>query len=160
MKRTSIIIGLLSSALALNSCSSSQEAVAKSPQDVPQPTQTAGHPLTPTPEQQQAARAMLSQTPKTPAQTQPGTRAGKAPATDPDMLNVPELDVLTPDAPGGIPVNLRNLRNPVPPEEAASSRDNDAPAPNAVELRGLRSPSMPKNLPMDINGRQSTGNTQ
>lgn len=59
-----------------------------------------------------------------------------------------------------LPVNLRGIRNPVPPEEAASSTDNAAPAPNAVELRGLRSPSMPKTLPLDITGKQTTGNAQ
>lgn len=40
-----------------------------------------------------------------------------------------------------------------PPEEAASTGDKAAPAPNAAELRGLRSPSLPKNLPLDVNGQ-------
>lgn len=40
-----------------------------------------------------------------------------------------------------------------PPEEAASTRENAAPAPNAAELHGLRSPSLPKSLPLDINGQ-------
>lgn len=40
-----------------------------------------------------------------------------------------------------------------PPEEAASTGENKAPAPNAADMHGLRSPSLPKNLPLDVNGQ-------
>lgn len=163
MKRTSIIIGLLSSALALSACSShkapSEGDAAK--QTPAQTSGTTGHPasaLTPTPEQQKAAQQLLNQTGQTPAATPsglplPGTVPGTAPSIlDPEALNPTPSDSL--------PVNLRGIRPPVPPEEAASRSDSAAPAPNAVELRGLRSPSMPKTLPMDITGKQNTGDAQ
>lgn len=57
--------------------------------------------------------------------------------------------------PGGGGLRMGTL---APPEEAASSSDNAAPKPNSVEKRGLRSPSLPKGLPMDINGKLTPAN--
>lgn len=57
--------------------------------------------------------------------------------------------------PGGRGLRMGNL---APPEEAASSSENAAPKPNSVERYGLRSPSLPKGLPMDINGKLTPTN--
>lgn len=161
MKRTGIIIGILSSALALSACSTNKTPGTTDSQQTNQAADRTAppvSPLTPTLEQQKAAQQLLNQTGNTAipsvtpvsdaaqqtsgtVQFPPGNQAGIAPAYS-------------------LPINLRGIRNPVPLEEAASRSDDAAPAPNAVELRGLRSPSMPKNLPMDITGRQTTGNAE
>lgn len=89
----------------------------------------------PTPAQQAAARALLNQ--------QPASNA------------VPEAASILPDDMPYLPQGQLRTISPVPPEEAASSAEQNVPPPNAVERRGLRSPSLPKVLPMDINGRVS-----
>ena len=96
-------------------------------------------PPVPTPAQQAAARALLNrQSSQTP---DPTPSPATATALSDDMPYLPQGQ-------------LRTI-SPVPPEEAASSAEQNPPPPNAVERRGLRSPSLPKVLPMDINGRVS-----
>lgn len=93
----------------------------------------------PTPAQQAAARALLNR------------QASQAPSPAPSPAAVSVVPDDMPYLPQG---QLRTI-SPVPPEEAASSAEQNVPPPNAVERRGLRSPSLPKVLPMDINGRVS-----
>lgn len=173
MRHASIIIGILSSALALSACSTNKTPATTDRPQTSQATDQPGtpvSPLTPTPEQQKAAQELLNQTenagppPVTPAGDAAQQPSGTVPQTQGDQTGippiVPEPVILNPAPTDSLPVNLRGIRNPVPLEETASSSSNAAPAPNAVELRGLRSPSMPKTLPMDITGRQTTGNAQ
>lgn len=97
---------------------------------------------TPSPEQQEAARQMMIAG-ESEAQPVVSTNLIPEPVENPEPL--PSIGI-----PGG-----RSLRmgNPAPPEEAISIGENAAPKPNSVERRGLRSPSLPKTLPMDINGK-------
>lgn len=93
----------------------------------------------PTPAQQAAARALLNR------------QASQAPSPAPS----PAAASVVPDDMPYLPQGQLRTISPVPPEEAASSAEQNVPPPNAVERRGLRSPSLPKVLPMDINGRVS-----
>lgn len=104
-------------------------------------------PVQPSAAQQAAAEQMLQNA---------GGQAASVPApvvADPEPLNLAE------PTSGSIP-GRRSLRlgTIAPPEEAASGgADAPQPLPNSVERHGLRSPLLPKNLPMDINGKL-TGN--
>jgi len=95
----------------------------------------------PSSEQQEAARAMLSEQEASSLPTV--SAAGEIPEPITDGISDTSL-------PGGRGLRMGAL---APPEEAASSSENAAPKPNSVERRGLRSPSLPKGLPMDINGK-------
>lgn len=110
----------------------------------------------PSSEQQEAARALLheqegsgpeiSGPENTPLPTV--SAAGEIPEPLADSTSDYPL-------PGGGGLRMGTL---APPEEAASSSENAVPKPNSVEKRGLRSPSLPKGLPMDINGKLTPAN--
>lgn len=94
--------------------------------------------VTPTAEQQAAATETLQEI----------TSAVESTGT---TLSLPVTEtVVTPGIPGRSGLRMGRF---APPEEAASAGENAAPTPNTAELRGLRSPSLPKNLPLDINGQ-------
>lgn len=130
------------SAAASSAGTAPSTAPASVPNPAPAPSVSSGlgtaTPV-PTPAQQAAARALLNrQSSQTP---DPTPSPATATALSDDMPYLPQGQ-------------LRTI-SPVPPEEAASSAEQNTPPPNAVERRGLRSPSLPKVLPMDINGRVS-----
>lgn len=110
--------------------------------------------VTPSAEQMEAARALMA------AQAKPGKkkpRRTEPQATEPEPVEVPapapEPAVVAGNS-SGIPGRggLR-MGHFAPPEEAASRGDKTAPRPNAAERHGLRSPSLPKSLPMNIDGK-------
>ncbi|MBE6436256.1 MAG: hypothetical protein E7030_08635 [Akkermansiaceae bacterium] len=147
MNRLSLTAIALCSTMVLASCSVfSQKKTEDTPAPKAEAKQTAtATPVTPTAEQQAAAAALQNV-------------SGSVVATE-DTLSLP-TEPVTQSAPTtyqpttGIPgrSGLR-MGHFAPPEEAASSSENAPPAPNAAELRGLRSPSLPKNLPLDVNGQ-------
>lgn len=134
----------LCSTMVLASCSVfSQKKTEDTPAPKAEAKQTAT--ITPTAEQQAAAAALQN-------------ASGGIVATG-DTMSLPADPVTQSSTPtyqstSAIPgrSGLR-MGHFAPPEEAASTGDNAAPAPNAAELRGLRSPSLPKNLPLDVNGQ-------
>lgn len=128
--------------LALASCSAFSQKKAEEQPATPKATskqeQTAT--VTPTAEQQAAATATLQES------------VSKVEATG-ETLSLPTTEPTyqsTTAIPGRSGLRMGRF---APPEEAASSGENAAPTPNTAELRGLRSPSLPKNLPLDINGQ-------
>lgn len=110
--------------------------------------------VTPSAEQMEAARALMASQAK-PAKKKP--RRTEPQATEPEPVEVPapapEPAVVAGNS-SGIPGRggLR-MGHFAPPEEAASRGDKTAPRPNAAERHGLRSPSLPKSLPMNIDGK-------
>ena len=102
-------------------------------------------PITPTAEQQEAARQlMLEQKRKEEAKAAKASEARKqAPAPEPAPAVEEKQDLRS---------TLR-MRRFAPPEEEISRSDNDEPLPNSVELRGFRSPTMKSKLPMNIDGK-------
>lgn len=106
--------------------------------------------ITPTAEQQEAARALLASQskPKTKKTTAEEHATPPAPQ-EPEVTSQQEEFQLPGSEIGG---GLRTRRF-APPEEAISRDDDDTPLPNSVELRGLRSPVMKGNLPMNIDGK-------
>lgn len=111
-------------------------------------------PVTPSAEQMEAARTLMA------AQAKPGKkkpRRKEPQATEPEPVEVPAPapePAVVADNSSGIPgrSGLR-MGHFAPPEEAASRGDKTAPRPNAAERHGLRSPSLPKSLPMNIDGQ-------
>lgn len=130
--------------MVLASCSVfSQKKTEDTPAPQAETKQTAT--ITPTAEQQAAAAALQNV-------------SGSVVATE-DTMSLPTAPVTQSATPAYQPTTAIPGRSGLrmghfaPPEEAASSGENKAPAPNAAELRGLRSPSLPKNLPLDVNGQ-------
>lgn len=99
--------------------------------------------ITPTAEQQEAARKMLAEQAAKP-------KAVKKPAPVSIAEDEEQEEVQLPGS--ALSGGLRTRRF-APPEEAVSRDDHDEPLPNSVELRGLRSPVMKGNLPMNIDGK-------
>ena len=113
----------------------------------------------PTAAQQQAAIALLRQQQQQQQQAQPQKQpvqqvqnprqqVNNNPIT---TVNLPPVDT-TPTVSSGVPGG-RAIRMGLTPEEASSSKDAVAPKPNTPERHGFRSPSLPKGLPMDVNGK-------
>ena len=102
-------------------------------------------PITPTAEQQEAARQLMQeQKRKEEAKAAKASEARKqAPAPEPSPAVEEKQDLRS---------TLR-MRRFAPPEEEISRSDNDEPLPNSVELRGFRSPTMKSKLPMNIDGK-------
>ena len=102
-------------------------------------------PITPTAEQQEAARQLMQeQKRKEEAKAAKASEAKKqAPAPEPVPVVEEKQDLRS---------TLR-MRRFAPPEEEISRSDNDEPLPNSVELRGFRSPTMKSKLPMNIDGK-------
>ena len=102
-------------------------------------------PITPTAEQQEAARQLMQeQKRKEEAKAAKASEARKqAPAPEPAPVVEEKQDLRS---------TLR-MRRFAPPEEEISRSDNDEPLPNSVELRGFRSPTMKSKLPMNIDGK-------
>lgn len=102
-------------------------------------------PITPTAEQQEAARQLMQeQKRKEEAKAAKASEARKqAPAPEPTPVVEEKQDLRS---------TLR-MRRFAPPEEEISRSDNDEPLPNSVELRGFRSPTMKSKLPMNIDGK-------
>lgn len=97
--------------------------------------------ISPTPEQQEAALALL--------QEQETNK--EAPAAEKPVHEAPVQDDMSlPD--NGFIGGLRTRRF-APPEEASSRDTDDEPMPNRVELRGFRSPTLKGRLPMNIDGK-------
>lgn len=110
------------------------------------PAEAAEENITPTAAQQEAARALLSQT------TAPKPKAAKPLVTEkPEkQQEEPQEDV---QLPGSVRNGFLRTRRFAPPEEAISNKDEDEPMPNSVEMRGFRSPVMNANLPMNLDGK-------
>lgn len=110
------------------------------------PAEAAEENITPTAAQQEAARALLSQ-----------TAAPKPKAAKPLVTEKPEKQPEEPQENVQLPGSVRNgvlrTRRFAPPEEVISNRDEDEPMPNSVEMRGFRSPVMNANLPMNLDGK-------
>ncbi len=130
--------------MVLASCAVfSQKKTEAPPAPQAEPKQTAT--ITPTAEQQAAAAALQNE-------------SGSVETTG-DTMSLPTAPVTQAATPTYRPTTAIPGRSGLrmghfaPPEEAASSGENAVPAPNAAELRGLRSPSLPKNLPLDVNGQ-------
>ena len=101
--------------------------------------------ITPTAEQQEAARKLMQE-----QKRQEEAKTAKA--------NEAKKQVSTPE-PAPVAEESRDLRSTLrmrrfaPPEEEISRSDEDEPLPNSVELRGFRSPTMKSKLPMNIDGK-------
>ncbi len=110
-------------------------------------------PVTPSAEQMEAARALMAaqkENKKKPARRNETKTQTSTPEPAEDFVPEPAVVTNTSGIPGRS--NLR-MGHFAPPEEAASRGDKAAPRPNAAERHGLRSPSLPKMLPMDIDGQ-------
>ena len=128
-------------AIILASCSTQTQQTDEQPAETPATKKEQKATVTPTAEQQ-AAAATLQETASADAvvETQ-GTM--ELPS------NTPVYQPTT-SIPGRSGLRMGHF---APPEEAASTGENKAPAPNAADMHGLRSPSLPKNLPLDVNGQ-------
>lgn len=106
--------------------------------------------VTPTEEQMEAARALMAENNK---KKKSSGKSRRHAAAEPEETYIPEEPVVASNT-SGIPgrSGLR-MGHFAPPEEAVSRGDDDSPLPNAVERHGLRSPSLPKSLPMNIDGK-------
>lgn len=110
----------------------------------PKPKTQAEEVITPTAEQQEAARALLASQSKPKTVKKPVENQTPTPAPEePEEFRLPGSEIS-----GGL-----RTRRFAPPEEAISRDDDDEPMPNSVELRGLRSPVMKGTLPMNIDGK-------
>ena len=97
--------------------------------------------VSPTPEQQEAARKLLEEQARSQA-THTRRKTQSTPAEhEPESLQKQDMR------------SVLRVRRFAPPEEAISREDDDEPMPNSVELRGLRSPVMKGRLPMNIDGK-------
>lgn len=108
--------------------------------------------IIPTEEQMEAARALMAEnSKKMKSSDKPGRQVS---ALDELMESHPQPEPVVVSNTSGIPgrSGLRMGRF-APPEEAISKGDGDASQPNAAERHGLRSPSLPKSLPMNIDGK-------
>ena len=129
-------------AIILASCSTQTQQTDEQPAETPATKkEQKATTVTPTAEQQ-AAAATLQET----------ASAGAVVETQGTMELPSDTPVYQPTTsiPGRSGLRLGNF---APPEEAASTGENKAPAPNAADMHGLRSPSLPKNLPLDVNGQ-------
>lgn len=106
--------------------------------------------ITPTAEQQEAARALLASQSKPKARKKPAEERAAAPAPQEPEVTEQQEDFQLPGSEIGGSLRTRRF---APPEEAISRDDDDEPMPNSVELRGLRSPVMKGRLPMNIDGK-------
>ena len=106
--------------------------------------------ITPSEEQMEAARALMAENNK----KKKKTSQSRPKVTEEPTEYIPEPEPTVVNNTSGIP-GRKGLRmgHFAPPEEAISSGDNNNIQPNAVERHGLRSPSMPKSLPMNIDGK-------
>lgn len=108
--------------------------------------------IIPTEEQMEAARALMAEnSKKMKSSDKPGRQVS---ALDELVESHPQPEPVVVSNTSGIPgrSGLRMGRF-APPEEAISKGDGDASQPNAAERHGLRSPSLPKSLPMNIDGK-------
>ena len=108
--------------------------------------------VTPSEEQMEAARALMAENNKKKKSSAKSSR--QVSALDELMESHPQPEPIVVSNTSGIPgrSGLRMGRF-APPEEAISKGDGDASQPNAAERHGLRSPSLPKSLPMNIDGK-------
>lgn len=106
--------------------------------------------ITPTAEQQEAARALLASQSKPKPRKKPAEERTAAPAPQEPEVTEQQEDFQLPGSEIGGSLRTRRF---APPEEAISRDDDDEPMPNSVELRGLRSPVMKGRLPMNIDGK-------
>ncbi len=128
-------------AIILASCSTQTQQQNEQPAETPATKKEQKATVTPTAEQQ-AAAATLQET----------ASAGAVVETQGTMELPSDTPVYQPTTsiPGRSGLRMGHF---APPEEAASTGENKAPAPNAADMHGLRSPSLPKNLPLDVNGQ-------
>lgn len=127
--------------------SSGEEPIAAN-EDVSEEAPEDGAPISPTAEQQAAARDLLTSTPA-PAPRR-SRRAASAPAEVEPAYTAPVAAATTSGIPGRGGLRMGRF---APPEEGSSTAEGNTPLPNAAERHGLRSPSLPGSLPMDIDGR-------
>lgn len=130
-------------AIILASCSTTSQQQDETPAETPATKKEQKAVVTPTAEQQTAAEALLV------PEKSGVTHVEETQST----LELPsEAPVYQPTTsiPGRSGLRMGHF---APPEEAASTGENKAPAPNAADMHGLRSPSLPKNLPLDVNGQ-------
>lgn len=108
--------------------------------------------VTPSEEQMEAARALMAENNKKKKSSDKPSR--QVSALDELMESHPQPEPVVVSNTSGIPgrSGLRMGRF-APPEEAISKGDGDNSQPNAAERHGLRSPSLPKSLPMNIDGK-------
>ncbi len=106
--------------------------------------------ITPTEEQMEAARALMAENNK----KKKKSSKSRSRATVEQEEYIPQPEPVVVSNTSGIPgrSGLRMGRF-APPEEAISKGDGDSSQPNAAERHGLRSPSLPKSLPMNIDGK-------
>lgn len=128
-------------AIILASCSTQTQQQNEQPAETPATKKEQKATVTPTAEQQ-AAVATLQET----------ASAGAVVETQGTMELPSDTPMYQPTTsiPGRSGLRMGHF---APPEEAASTGENKAPAPNAADMHGLRSPSLPKNLPLDVNGQ-------
>ena len=107
-------------------------------------------PITPSAEQMKAAQELMAAEAKRRKKSSRPTAAPtetlpvESPAPEPTVVNN------TSGIPGRGGLRMGHF---APPEEAASRSENSKPRPNAAERHGLRSLSLPKTLPMNIDGQ-------
>lgn len=142
--------GLLSCKLGLcpNGKKRSEATAANEPKDDEEEEDEEN--ITPSEEQMEAARALMAKNNK---KKKSSGKSRRRAAAEPEETYIPEEPIVAGNT-SGIPgrSGLR-MGHFAPPEEAVSRGDNDSPQPNAVERHGLRSPSLPKSLPMNIDGK-------
>ncbi len=130
-------------AIILASCSTTSQQQDETPAETPATKKEQKAVVTPTAEQQTAAEALLVPEKSGVAHVE-GTQSTLELPSDTPVYQP------TTSIPGRSGLRMGHF---APPEEAASTGENKAPTPNAVDMHGLRSPSLPKNLPLDVNGQ-------
>ena len=131
-------------AIILASCSTTPQQQDETPAETPATKkEQKATTVTPTAEQQTAAEALLV------PEKSDVTYVEATQSTMELPSNTPVYQPTT-SIPGRSGLRMGHF---APPEEAASTGENKAPAPNAADMHGLRSPSLPKNLPLDVNGQ-------
>lgn len=136
-------------AIILASCSTTPQQQDETPAETPATKkEQKATTVTPTAEQQTAAEALLVPEKSGVTYVEATQSTLQLPSEAP-AYEAPTYQPTT-SIPGRSGLRMGHF---APPEEAASTGENKAPTPNAVDMHGLRSPSLPKNLPLDVNGQ-------
>ncbi len=151
-ERKHVCSGLLSCKLGLcpNGKKRNGELAGQDSESTNQTTETTEN-ITPSAEQMEAALALIAAENK---KQSSGNKTAPAQHTATESATATAAPVIVQNNTSGIPGRggLR-MGHFAPREEATSTADANAPLPNAAERHGLRSPSLPKSLPMNIDGK-------
>ncbi len=102
----------------------------------------------PTPEQQEAALKLFNE--------EKENKEGENPEAAPEEMPEGASGDASELVPGEKPLKVRELQSGSRQQESEDGGDEGA-LPDPAQQRGLRSPSLPRLLPMDINGKINPG---